>query len=248
MDVVGRKDLRKPHSTGPRIVRVSRAGLKRRRRGRIAGMRSVTLSLSAFAMLLLVFGWLSRDSQAEPVPQRVSGTVVSPRGEAVEGAVEIVASADEAAWPNVPADKRPEHKRGAGTTLTGTGGAFTIPLPPVAGLLVIHHSTGYAEVRPSALAENSRVKLEPWCRVEGVLKIGANTAPAGTKVNLGTFGWGMNAARAHWGYSTTTDAEGRYVLDRVPAGVAKIETKVSKSGAEVEQYTGASPDKPTRFD
>jgi hypothetical protein len=83
--------------------------------------------------------------------------------------------------------------------------------------------------------------------VEGVLKIGANPAPAGTKVSLGSFGWSANAARSHFNYATTTDANGHYVLDRVPAGLVKIDTKVSKTGATLEQYTGASPGKVTHF-
>jgi hypothetical protein len=178
-----------------------------------------------------------------------TGTVVSPSGEPVSGAEVIVATPERAAWPNVAPDKRRKDQRGAATAMTDSSGRFTVSVPKDAGLLCIHHSkVGYAEARPSSLAENAQVKLEPWCRVDGVLKVGAKTAPAGTKVKLSNFGWGHTAARVHYGYVTETGADGRYVLDRVPAGVVKIETQVSKTGTPVQQYTGATPDKPTRFD
>jgi hypothetical protein len=200
--------------------------------------------LACLAALLVVV--VPIVGHAADAPASADGTVLAPTGEPVEGAEVIVATADLAAWPNVEPKKRQEHRRGAGTTTTDKQGRFTIKLPKDAGLLCIHHpKVGYAEVKPG---EDLKVKLEPWCRVEGVLRVGAKPAPVGTKVSLGSFGWGANAARVHYAYSTTTDADGRYVLDRVPKGLVKIDTKVSKTGAPLEQYTSAAPDKPTRFD
>jgi hypothetical protein len=197
------------------------------------------------ALLVVILAVAARGADAPPAA--ASGTVVDPFGKPVEGAEVIVATPGLAAWPNHARNKQDEWRRGAGTTTTDKQGRFTIKLPKDAGLISINHpKLGYAEAKPAD--EPLKVKLEPWCRVEGVLKIGVTPAPKGTKVSLFAFAWTAEAARVHYAYDTTTDEKRHYVLDRVPAGLVKIITKVSKTGAPLEQYTSASPDKPTHFD
>jgi hypothetical protein len=178
-----------------------------------------------------------------------SGTVTSPAGQPVEGADVIVATGEKPAWPNVPAAERDEAKRGGATAKTDAAGRFTVELPPSSALLSISHpDSGYAELKPESLGEASPVKLEPWCRVEGVFKVGAKPAPAGTMVSLGVVGGASNGPRIHYAYSATTDAEGRYVLDRVPAGLNQIRTKASEKASPLDQYVRTEPGKAVRFD
>ena len=179
----------------------------------------------------------------------MSGTVVSPSGQPVEGAEVIVATAEKPAWPNVPAAEREQAKHGAIAATTDAAGRFTVDLPAGPALLSIAHPIlGYAELKPASLGNNSQVKLEPWCRIEGVFKVGAKPAPAGTKVTLGSIGATSNAPRVYYGYSTTTDEQGRYALDRAPAGLNQLKTKASEKASTLDQYVRAEPDKPARFD
>jgi hypothetical protein len=192
-----------------------------------------------------------------------SGVVVSAAGQPVEGAEVIVATPKLPARPNLMKEElldegvEDEHsdagvddRRGAATALTDKSGRFTVKLPDGAGLLsVAHPKSGYAQVKPDALGENADpIKLEPWCRVEGTVKLGAKPAPAGTKVTLGTFYAHPDACAVHYGYESRTDDKGRYTLDRVPAGMNQIRVKLSKTGSPLEQYVGAEPDKPAHLD
>jgi hypothetical protein len=182
--------------------------------------------------------------------QSVGGTVVSASGKPVDGAEVIVATRAKHAWPNLSPEERDEPRQGAATALTDKSGRFTLPLPDGAALLSVNHPTaGYAELRPETLATASEpIKLEPWCKVEGTVKIGAKPAPAGTKVSIGVFGAVANAARVNYACDTATDGQGHYVLDHVPAGVHQIRVKASKTGSTLEQYVYAEPGKTVRFD
>jgi hypothetical protein len=176
---------------------------------------------------------------------------VSATGQPVDGAEVIVATPAKHAWPNLSPDERDEPRQGAATALTDKAGRFSVSVPDGAGLISVNHPTaGYAEGKPDVLSGNSSepIKLEPWCRVEGTVKIGAKPAPAGTKVSLGLFGAVANAARIVYAYDTATDGQGRYVLDHVPAGVNQVKVKPSKTGTALEQYVAAEPGKTIRFD
>ena len=181
--------------------------------------------------------------------ESVSGTVLSASGQPVEGAEVIAAAPGKAAWPNLAAEDRDEKRQGVASTLTGKDGKFTLELPADVGLLSITHpTTGYAEVKPPALAESSEVKLTPWSRIEGTFKVGNKPAPAGTKVTLGVFGWNPQASKVQYGYDTTTNAQGRYVFEQVGAGLNKITSKGSPTASTLEQYVAVEPGKTVTFD
>src|SRR4051812_20822162 len=163
--------------------------------------------LTALLLAAFVAGF-TRHASAE---QSVSGTVISASEKPVDGAEIIVATPGKHAWPNLSAEERDEPRQGAATALTDKSGRFTVTLPDGAGLISVNHPTaGYAEVKPDALNGNPSepIKLEPWCRVEGTVKIGAKPAPAGTKVSIGVFGAVANAARVLYACDTATDSQG----------------------------------------
>jgi hypothetical protein len=181
--------------------------------------------------------------------ESVSGTVLAASGQPVDGAEVIAAAPGKAAWPNLAAEDRDEKRQGVATTLTGKDGKFTLDLPADVGLLSITHpTTGYAEVKPQALANSSEVKLSPWSRIEGTFKLGNKPAPAGTKVTLGVFGWNPQASKVQYGYETTTNAQGRYVFEQVGAGLNKITCKASPTASALEQYVAVESGKTVKFD
>ena len=91
---------------------------------------------------VMVFAPSAQARSAEPVAHGVSGTVLSPQGDAVEGAEVIAATPKLAAWPNVTPHRRTAKQRGAASTLTDKAGRFSLELPEDAGVVSIHHPLG----------------------------------------------------------------------------------------------------------
>jgi hypothetical protein len=86
--------------------------------------------------------------------------------------------------------------------------------------LVITHSTGYAQYRPTPNTKRRTINLDPWTRVEGTYRAGgkprAKTPITIEQLELRPFR--NSGPQIGWRYSTITDAEGRFVFERVPAG------------------------------
>jgi RNA polymerase sigma factor (sigma-70 family) len=110
--------------------------------------------------------------------------------------------------------------RQAPSTNTAADGSFVIGLSefPKDGLaaVVVNSDEGYALVTAEELAANSDVMVQPWARIEGVLRVGKSVASNQT-VNIGIWGatelydWNL----VSHGASTRTDANGRFVFPRV---------------------------------
>ncbi|MCI0541453.1 MAG: hypothetical protein L0Z50_40150 [Verrucomicrobiales bacterium] len=110
--------------------------------------------------------------------------------------------------------------RQAPSVITGADGSFVIGLPelPQDGLaaVVVESDAGYGLVTADELSANPVVVVQPWARIEGVLRIGKSLASNET-VNIGIWGstelydWNL----VQHGASTKTDANGRFVFPRV---------------------------------
>ncbi len=106
---------------------------------------------------------------------------------------------------------------------TDRDGRFSIPPQEGRFELVAAHPLGFAfqpidsaAGRPeTALA----VKLRPWGRIEGVLKVGAGSA-AGQEVALqAPFHSDISSLEVNWHATTPTDNQGHFVFERVLAGL-----------------------------
>jgi len=110
--------------------------------------------------------------------------------------------------------------RQAPSTRTARDGTFAIGLPelPEDGLaaVVINSDAGYALVTAGELSANPDVVVQPWARLEGVVRVGKAVATNAT-VNLGIWGatalfdWNLVQHSA----STRTDSEGRFVFPQI---------------------------------
>lgn len=112
---------------------------------------------------------------------------------------------------------------------TDEGGVFTMPKPLEPRRLLVLHDSGYAEWPAAKLTNAIEISLEPWARLEGTLKVGRRLGTNETvAVNFPRrmeemAGGGIrHNAFAFTDYQTSTDAEGRFVFDRLPAGEAGV--------------------------
>jgi hypothetical protein len=110
--------------------------------------------------------------------------------------------------------------RQAPSTITAADGSFVIGLleSPKDGLaaVVVNSDAGYGLVTADELSANPVVVVQPWARLEGVLRVGKSLASNET-VNIGIWGstelydWNL----VQHGASTKTDANGRFVFPRL---------------------------------
>ena len=98
---------------------------------------------------------------------------------------------------------------------------------PVYKLFVLHPS-GYAQVDGKDFEKNENaISLEKWARVEGTVHIGTKpggSADLGLQTQNEITDWGK--PRANFDYRSTSDVEGKFVFEQVPAGKATVHRTV----------------------
>jgi hypothetical protein len=209
------------------------------------------VSTSAWVLFLLVSTLrISLAAPGSPATTKLEATILTPDGKPAAGAEVVVATADFPAWPNVPLAERakePERYGNPARALAGPNGRFTVAVPADAGRLSLQHDSGYAELSPSEAAGSPQLTLQPWCTVKGVARLGPKPL-ANVEVRLGGFPYSNDAGRVYYSYGTTTDADGRYALRRVPAGLAKVTLWNKRNESTLERYVEAEPGKPATLD
>ncbi len=101
---------------------------------------------------------------------------------------------------------------------TDRDGRYTFLPQEKSVAIVMVHETGFGVIPHDQLVTSLDITLVPWCRIEGVLKVGKNIAP-NQKVSAR-----LNNALFHGqvGYETRTDERGRFVLERVTPGAITV--------------------------
>jgi hypothetical protein len=135
-------------------------------------------------------------------------------------------------------DKVPIYSEPSGqvvSTVTGGDGRFSFPSDPANRAVIAIHSAGYGQVTVADLATQPELPLQPWARVEGVLREG--TVPqAGQTIHLSRTRFGSKsqeqAYRTTHDTTTKTDASGHYVFPRVAPGDTWISWR--KNGYDVQ--------------
>jgi hypothetical protein len=125
--------------------------------------------------------------------------------------------------------------RGTRGIPTDDSGRFSFAPQVDANSVVVVDEAGYAEVTVEDLARSPEVRLKPWARVEGELRIGTRPG-ANETIRLGlpprvSFRGSPAIPPLSLFLTTTTDAEGRFRFDRVPPVLVQIyhEPKVRDS-------------------
>ncbi len=115
-------------------------------------------------------------------------------------------------------------------------GQFAIPTVPDDRPVVFTHRDGFLETSIAEAKRSHAVRLQPWGRVEGVLRV-AGQPKADARVSLSTLLWSPSAGLVVL-YSTATTADGRFLFTNVPAGEYKLYRQVGpvKYGPITESY------------
>jgi beta-lactamase regulating signal transducer with metallopeptidase domain/Tol biopolymer transport system component/5-hydroxyisourate hydrolase-like protein (transthyretin family) len=108
-------------------------------------------------------------------------------------------------------------------TKTDAEGRFKLPaLLPNPTLLAVDPDHGFAEITTEAVAAAGKIVLQPWGRIEGVFKIGSQSAVdrevALVNRALGPGDWHLDFNA----YKTRTDSAGRFAIDKAPPGERQL--------------------------
>ena len=145
----------------------------------------------------------------------IAGKVLTPSGAPAGGAVLAICT-----WTNEVTVEGGKLKYiGHGQQLGRLGttvddGTFRLRGEVGPWVLVVAHDSGYAEVLSTDLAKSPNIRLRPWGRVEGEFAI--NGKPVANQAIYVGAGRGDVPVVLSYDYSVTTDAAGRFSLDRIP--------------------------------
>jgi RNA polymerase sigma factor (sigma-70 family) len=122
---------------------------------------------------------------------------------------------------------------------TGPDGRYAFRPQGKPAAIVVVHDAGFAVRTAEQLAASTDVTIHPWARIEGVLKVGSHIAPK-QKVSA----WMVNQTfSGRVDYDTVTDAQGRFIFERVTPGVMMVYRNVDH-----QDHQGWTPSNPVFVD
>jgi RNA polymerase sigma factor (sigma-70 family) len=154
------------------------------------------------------------DLAAAKAARTIAGTIRGPDGAPLAGAELFLAA--KGSIVDVYGDRWP-----AGTAVTGPDATFSMAAPDQPWVLVVRHRVGFAQVSREeyAAAGGGDVVLAPWGRVDGRLMVGSRPR-SGWSVQLCRLDAGNRwpSLAIRYDRVVDTDADGRFVFDRVAPG------------------------------
>lgn len=105
-------------------------------------------------------------------------------------------------------------------TSAGIDGGFELSGEPDGETVIFTHKDGFLETTLAEIKNHPSMKLQPYGRVEGILKI-AGQPRQGVSVNIAPLYWNR-ARNFNCFYSTTTATDGSFAFTDVPAGDYKL--------------------------
>jgi hypothetical protein len=105
-------------------------------------------------------------------------------------------------------------------------GLFEFPAKLEPHTIIAAHENGFAEVRASNVLATGKVVLQPWGRLDGVLRVGKKVEP-GWYVSVQSASWrygeeGRSGAPLSLHLKVEPDANGKFVVDKVPPGERNV--------------------------
>ncbi|MEM7624933.1 MAG: carboxypeptidase regulatory-like domain-containing protein [Planctomycetota bacterium] len=149
--------------------------------------------------------------------ESLTGTLVDPSGQPVPGADVYLTLGSSNLYIN---SGRVERNRGHARDFTGDDGRFEFPPQDDQFMLVALHDRGYAEVTADEWrqAGDGRIVLQPWAVITGRVLVGDQPAADGQVGVWTDHGFHQNPRPPHHDIKAPIDADGRFTIDRVPAG------------------------------
>jgi peroxiredoxin len=148
-----------------------------------------------------------------------SGVVYLSDGERAEGAEVILCTASRGA--NIQ-NGRNTQKRDSVFVETGADGEFSFPAQTEPYMFVVLHEEGYAEVTEEELTAKPNIVIEPWGRVEGVVRIGSGLGAGETVSLYYERAYEDNRPKVYYSCNAVADVNGYFVMDRLPPGDARL--------------------------
>ena len=159
---------------------------------------------------------------ARPDGGNISGVVLDPKGKPIAGAEVALAGRSSRDWVQVAAGKLRAWE-GDRVVKTDARGRFVIaPAEQLetrtADTIVAVHDQGYSELSFFLFEARPTIQLQPWGRVEGTMKVGPRDA-ADREVRYHS---DRGSTGVLWSGAAKTDARGRFAIDRIPPGDARV--------------------------
>jgi thiol-disulfide isomerase/thioredoxin len=146
----------------------------------------------------------------------IMGKILKPDGQPAADATLVLALAGQTAYLY---NGREVRDQGCQKSTTAVDGTFRFPPQSGPFELVVFDDEGYAEVDQDALSKSSTIKLQPWAKIDGSLKVAGKLAP---DEQIAVMPKGTpnqpDKPRVHHQINAKTDADGAFAFDRVPPG------------------------------
>jgi RNA polymerase sigma factor (sigma-70 family) len=146
----------------------------------------------------------------------IEGLVLTPAGGPAASAQLAFVSGHDPVLTSSPGQISSRYRSGT----SDANGQFQLAKPVELQALAVFHDSGWAVFPLSKSARNLQIQLLPWGRIEGTVFNGP-TPVVGEQVALQKLVWSWSDA---WSplYSATTDNQGHFVFEKVPAGEFQI--------------------------
>ena len=159
----------------------------------------------------------------------IEGVVLSPDGTPAPG-VTVAAAAENGrgGYIQMTGGRLRSYDSRTKIATTDDQGHFKLTSAPDKGLIVAAGEAGFARQPVAELKGNATIRLEAWGRIEGTLKIGGE--PGVGKDLLFTLQLAGISTDFN-GYKSTTDAQGKFTIEKVPPGEGSIVRLIKTSAS-----------------
>jgi len=158
----------------------------------------------------------------------LSGVVLAPDGTPAPGVSVAIASEKPRTSIQLIGGRMRSYDARTKTAVTDGQGHFKVSVPAVDGTVLAIGDPGFASAPVATVRSSGIVNLQAWGRIEGTLKIGGQ--PGVGKDVLYTLSV-PGATSDFNGYKATTDEQGKFTMEKIPAGEGAIVRLVKTSAS-----------------
>jgi hypothetical protein len=194
--------------------------------------------INRFAMLFALAGWTffsgGQSFAADPTDFQLKGVVVAPGGQLVPSAKIALTIGDHPAAMEANARVRagfvdPFHFTSA-TVISSGDGSFSTAAPNGAATIIAVHELGCGSMPVNGWTNGTVLQLRPWATARGRMLINGRPAANRKVAAVWCNFFNSNARMYLRNFEATTDVEGKFAFDQLPAGVISIVQKADIGG------------------